>query len=724
MYIAHIREEDKAKQSLMDHLYGTADLAGAFGEAFNNREYAYLCGLLHDLGKYSKEFQKRLLNNGPRCDHSSAGAKFIYNYKPFGILIAYCIAGHHSGLQDSGSRTDIGGEGTLYGRLSKSYIAPDYEKYKKELDLSEIKMNVPTLSPLNKGGFSVALLIRMLYSALVDADYLDTERFMRSGTVNRIVNYNFKKHSSSLLQYIAKFSNSGIINQKRSEILKTCINKAKYPRGLFSLTVPTGGGKTVSSMAFAINHLIEHNMDRIIYVIPYTSIIEQNANVFRDIFGKDVVLEHHSNYDFSENNTDGYKLRYSTENWDIPIVVTTNVQFFESMFSHKSSKCRKLHNIANSIIVFDEVQMLPLNYLTLCIHAIAELVHNCNSTAVLCSATQPAITQQFPEKIKETPIIDNIEELYKTFVRAKIVNREKITTAELAAEINGKQQVLCIVNTRKHALKLFLELHGEGNYHLSTLMCPYHRKEILKEIRERLEKGLPCRVVSTRLIEAGVDVDFPIVYRSIAGLDSIVQAAGRCNREGKLVNKMGKKIYGEVHVFVPDEEFTKKQPISFKREIQVTQIIMEKHEDIMTPEAIKDYFEELYHYLGDVGLDTQGLYHEIEAGAVRASFEFNFKSVGESFKMMDDDTHPIIIPLNEKVETDIEYLRYADYVGKTLRSLQGFTVNIYEYEYRKLLGAGRLRQIRDGIVQLVSMEDYDKSTGLRIEYEGGEGIYL
>lgn len=727
MFIAHTRIEDNVHQPLKEHLYGTAEQAKVFGKAFNNGEYAYLCGLLHDLGKYSSEFQKRILHGGPKCDHSSAGARLIYNYKPFGILISYCVAGHHSGLLDSGSRTDIGGEGTLYGRLSEDNTIPDFRMYKQELDLLELKLDKPNLKPLNKGGFSVAFFIRMLFSALVDADYLDTEKFMTNGKIDRNINYDFNKFVASLKQYIGKFSNTGTINKKRSEILNSCIQKAKSPRGLFTLTVPTGGGKTVSSMAFAIRHLIENKMDRIIYVIPYTSIIEQNANVFRDIFGDDVVLEHHSNFDFLSKEDESYnnnKLYLSTENWDIPIIVTTNVQFFESLFSNKSSKCRKIHNVANSVIIFDEVQMLPVNYLTLCVNAIAELVHNYNSTAVLCSATQPAITKMFPKEIKEKPIIENTYELYKAFSRTKIINRGELSDEKLAEEINKLDQVLCIVNTRRHALNLYRKLHGEGNYHLSTLMCPAHRKAVLSEIRKRLVNEQPCRVISTRLIEAGVDVDFPIVYREIAGLDSIVQAAGRCNREGKLTDDRGYKKFGEVHVFIPEEEFGKRQPVSFKREIEITKKIFSNHKDIMSPDAITDYFEELYYYLGDEGLDVHGLYRMIEAGALNASFEFPFKTIAETFKIIEDNNYSILIPYNDFAKEKIESLRYVDFIGSLLRSLQSYTVNIYEYEYQQLLGSGKLRQIKEGIMELISLEDYDEFTGLKIDSEGGIGIYL
>ncbi len=726
MFIAHKREEDGKEQSLQEHLYETAKLAGDFGEAFHNRDFAFLCGLLHDIGKYSMEFQKRIKNNGKRCDHSTAGARELYKSKPFGIIGSYCIAGHHSGLQNIGSRFDVGGEGTLYGRLSDEYSVPNYDAYLDEIsDVNTLSNIVPKVKLLNKGGFSFAFLIRMLYSALVDADYLNTEYFMRNGAVDRKADYDFLRYNQQLDAYISQFNINSEISHYRNLILQRCIHMSKSKPGLFSLTVPTGGGKTISSMAFALKHLIENKMSRIIYVIPYTSIIEQNAKVFKNIFGDKNVLEHHSNFDFSDNEDLSYnKLRLSTENWDIPFVVTTNVQFFESLFSNKSSKCRKLHNIANSVIIFDEVQMLPTEYLTLCINAIAELVYNCNSTAVLCSATQPAIAQMFPPQITCQEICENTVELYQAFKRINVVRRGSLSSEKLAEEMNTQYQCLSIVNTRRHAIKVFEQLNGEGIYHLSTLMCPTHRHKVISEIKERLSYNLACKVVSTRLIEAGVDVDFPVVYRSIAGLDSIVQAAGRCNREGKLATKDGAKINGEVHVFEPEEEFSKRQPPSFIRDIEITNQIYKMYEDIMSPEAIYSYFEVQHKYLTKRGIDTKDLYSQIENGLAYGRLEYNFLTIAEQFKIISDNTYAILIPYNSEAEELINKLEYAEYIGGIMRSLQSYTVNIYEAEYRALLGEGKLRQIREGVMALISREDYDDNTGLKIIAESGIGIYL
>lgn len=725
MFIAHIRESDGIEQSLLDHLSGTADKAGCFAEVFNNKEYAITVGMLHDIGKYSLLFQNRIKNNGKRCDHSTAGARVIMKNKYWGKLAAYCIAGHHSGLQNCGSSTDVGREGTLNGRLAMDYIIPPFDAYKEEIDESMyIRLDKPNIRPLNKGGFSISFFIRMLYSCLVDADYLDTEFFMKDGKVDRKIEYDFKLFYEKLVLKLNSFIEEGLINKKRKEILNKCLEKSRNKRGLYTLTVPTGGGKTLSSMAFAIKHLLENNMDRIIYVIPYTSIIEQNAKIFKNIFGNESVLEHHCNFDFNDNDEEYNKQKLSAENWDIPIIVTTNVQFFESLFANKSSRCRKLHNIANSVIVFDEVQMFPTEYLTPCIMAIAELVYNYNSTALLCSATQPALSNRFPREIKSIEICENTDELYKVFKRTDVLYRGKISSQDLANEINPLKQCLCIVNTRKHALELFRLLEGEGNFHLSTLMCPEHRREVLNEIEHRLKNGLHCCVISTRLIEAGVDVDFPRVYRMIGGLDSILQAAGRCNREGKLVNELKEKIYGEVHVFEPEEKYMKKQPPSFKQEIEITKQIIRQFKDISSPEAINEYFKRLYHYRGEDGLDNKKIYKRFEVGAEKLKFNFDFETIAKEFKLIDENTHHIIIPLNNNAKKLIEQLRHAEFYKDIIRSLQSYTVNVFNHEFNVLLGAGKLTLIRDNIYALSSLADYDNKTGLKIEERLGVGIYL
>lgn len=730
MFIAHIRE-DGTEQSVREHLENTAIIARKFADSFNGGDYAFVAGFFHDIGKCSKEFQNRILKDGKKCDHSTAGAKEIIKLNKSGRLIAYCIVGHHSGLPNSGSVTDVGVEGTLNARLNKSTI-PCYDSFFDEIDSTQITLPVMPdikLTCTKNIGFTLSYYIRFIYSCLVDADFLDTEAFMSNNSVDRSVNYDFCLFHKKLYDKLSGFKNDTTINGYRKKILDSCIHKAKLKKNLFNLTVPTGGGKTLSSLAFAINHLIENNMDRIIYVIPYTSIIEQTAKEFKNIFGEENVLEHHSNFDFNDNEDNiKNKLRLSSENWDMPFIVTTNVQFFESLFSHKSSRCRKLHNIANSIIIFDEVQMLPINYLKPCIEAIKQLVQNFSSTVVMCSATQPPFDKLFGE-LKPIEICDNHAELYNAFKRTNVIFRGAIHSSKLAKEMNNIEQVLCIVNTRKHALKIFSMIQEEGRYHLSTLMCPVHRKKVISTIKERLKEGLACRVCSTRLIEAGVDVDFPLVYRAMSGLDSIIQSAGRCNREGKLLVE-GKFVIGEVHVFEPEDEFVRHQPEAFKRPTMVTESIMRNFDNITSPKAICAYFEELFELTGD-GLDYKKILERLESDV--PNFNFSFQDISRDFKLIEDSAIPVIIPFDDKACALIEKLKYSEYKASILRSLQGYTVTIYKNEYDNLFGMGAFDFITNGEINnkditILKRELfnhlYDKNTGLKVTEETGIAIYI
>jgi len=722
IYIAHRRESDSEIQSLKTHLENTANLARRFADSFNNGDYGYAVGMLHDIGKYSAEFQNKIINDSiAHVDHSTAGAIEINKeFNLFGKLLAYCIAGHHGGLPDGGSKSDTAFETTLRGRLKREKKLYDYSNYKHEIDIKKcLPSGIPNIKPFNKGGFSLSFFIRMVYSCLVDADFLDTENFMSIGKVDRKADYDFFSFNEKLKSHLAQFKDSKRkINKKRTEILNRCLSIGKGQKGLYTLTVPTGGGKTLSSLAFAINHVIQNNMERIIYVIPYTSFIEQTGKIFKEILGKENVLEHHSNFDFNdEEEVIGYKLKLSSENWDIPFIVTTNVQFFESLFGHTPSKCRKIHNIANSVIIFDEAQMLPTPFLKPCVMAVAELVRNYNSTCVLCSATQPSLKEQFPKEISLEEICENTDELYDFFRRTQVIYKGEMETAETVAELNRNHQVLCIVNNKKQARDIFSELKGEGKYHLSTRMCPKHRGDVLREIRQRLRDGRPCKVVSTQLIEAGVDVDFPIVYRAMAGIDSIVQAAGRCNRENKLEK-------GIVYVFEPENKYFKHMPNSLKRPLEVAKGIMKRYEDILSPEAIKAYFDDLYKFEGQEGLDVYNIYKAMEDGAEKCSFDFNFKQVSHQFKLIDENTVPIIIGYDEKAEELIHKLRYVNEYKSILRAIQPYIVNVYENEFKEMNGAGLIEIINDGIFVMRDKKRYNEQTGLEFYTESGVAIFV
>lgn len=699
-------------------------MSGDFASKFNAEEFGYALGILHDLGKYSQKFQQKLQGAIIKVDHSTAGAQEAVNLhgEAYGKLLAYCIAGHHSGLMNYG--TEASTEGTLYARLNKNNIE-NYSAYKNEADLIFNKpLSKLSVKPIdNNLGFTISFFIKMLYSCLVDADFIDTENYMSDILKTRGNNATISQLNSVFNEFLSNLaSNTTKINIKRNEILERCLSMAQSDTNLYTLTVPTGGGKTYSSLAFALKHAKLNNLERIIYVIPYTSIIEQNAKVFKNAVGDKNVLEHHSNYQFDNINSDSEevqsvneRLKLAAENWDIPIVVTTNVQFFESLFSNRSSKCRKIHNMAKSVIIFDEAQMLPIEYLKPCLLAVSELVKNYGSTAVLCTATQPAIDGLLPSSVKPIEIMDSPRQLYNDFKKVKVINKGELEDDALADELNKLEQVLCIVSTRKHAKEIFNRLKDNA-FHLSTLMCPVHRQKTLAEIRQRLKDNKPCRVVSTQLIEAGVDVDFPVVYRSIAGVDSIVQSAGRCNREGRLET-------GNVFVFKPISEYAKVKGY-LERTAKVADMVFRKYEDPISLDAIDYYFKMLYDLEGEQALDKKNIIDCFEERG--KMLEFDFQTAAENFKLIQNNTYSIVIPYNNDAKKLINEAQYSPYPRSVARKLQPYTISIYEYEYKALLKNAALKTINDSFIMLEDFEkNYNQNTGLIIPKNTyGEAIFV
>ena len=543
-------------QTLEDHLKGVARLTEEFADVFGGGTWGNCAAQLHDAGKATNEFVKRLEGSNIKVDHSTFGARLAQeNAGKLGLLLSYIIAGHHGGLPNGGEQ-----EGELHYRLKHNKIPADVA-FVPEADIQQ-ELTLPFRPDKDSCGFSLSFFTRMIYSCLVDADFLDTEAFTtpekhaaRPAATPKVMS----TLKAELDAYLADFTEKAKptkVNGIRREILAHCRASANMPPQIFSLTVPTGGGKTLSSLAFALDHAVANNLRRVIYTIPFTSIIEQNAKVFQDILGRDQVLEHHCNYkDKNESEDAAYNRTrgLATENWDAPLVVTTNVQFFESLFSNKPSRCRKLHNIAGSVIVLDEAQAIPTEYLEPCLAALRELVVNYRCSVVLCTATQPALDNaKLLTKLNcVNEIIPDPQHYYDRLQRTQVHFLGKLTDDELAARIDAAPQALCIVSTKPQARTLFEILtERDGIYHLSTNMYPEHRRRILAEIRDRLKAKQDCRVVSTSLVEAGVDLDFPVVYRAMTGLDAIAQAAGRCNREGKL-NEEGR--LGQVYVYEPEK---------------------------------------------------------------------------------------------------------------------------------------------------------------------------
>ena len=711
MLLAHgATDEHPEGQSIEAHLKGTGELAETFAAEFGAAANGKLCGLAHDIGKYSDEFQLRL-RGGKKVDHATAGA--IECFKIKAAFEAVCVIGHHSGLPNVGHKdADTTESQTFFGRKLRAEQGgiPDYRKNWN----GHIALPQDYFRPSGRG-FATAFYIRMLYSCLVDADYIDTETFM-NGDAGR---GNYKPLSAlcdKLTAYISKWNNpTREIDILRQKILNSCIEKASAPRGIFSLTVPTGGGKTVASMAFALNHAAANSMKRIIYVIPYTSIIEQNAKVFRDILGQENVVEHHSSvsYELSENADElEYRSALATENWDAPVIVTTAVQFFESLYANRSSKCRKLHNIANSVIIFDEAQMIPSNNLRPCVAAIAELVRAYNATAVLCTATQPAIDEMLLEYSKKESVVElcpDVDGMFEKFRRTSFEKEGRLTTDELVSRLESQQQVLCIVNTRKFAQEVYEALPSEGRFHLSTLMCPVHRKQKLDEIRERLKSGKTCRVVSTSLIEAGVDVDFPRVFREMAGLDSILQAAGRCNREGKRSAESS-----IVTVFESENKVNKLIAVNRDAAEETVRDWTQPN----TTSTIERYFKAYRDFLRND--DKSGVIAASEKGISGCGLPFEW--IAKEFKLIDQNTFTVYISVGEGKEL-ISRLREGERSRELYRKAGMYSVSIYENHFNALINAGAAEPFGDDAAILTDLSLYSDEKGLATDVSDGSALF-
>lgn len=629
--------------------------------------------------------------------------------------VAFAIAGHHSGLPDGGSKSDTMDSPTLCGRLKKPV---------EDCDLWKSEVNLPssvTRPPIAQDGFSVSFYTRMLYSCLVDADFLDTEAFMQGKA--RKGNYaSMGQMLERLKEYISPWwAAETVLNQKRCEILRQCFERGKKEsEGLFTLTVPTGGGKTVSSLAFALSHAVAAGKERVIYVIPYTSIIDQTAEVFRKVVGEENVIEHHSGADFSvpEGEADPtlYRKALATENWDAPLIVTTSVQFFESLYANRPSRCRKLHNLANSVIIFDEAQTLPVPYLRPCVAAIAQLVQFYHSTAVLCTATQPVLQPLFDELasgLVSREICPDTENLYQFFRRTTLISAGIKTEKELLSQLGSVPQGLCVVNRRATAQELYQGLEEEGRFCLTTLLCPADRKRLLEEIRQRLTDGMPCRVVSTSLVEAGVDVDFPAVWREEAGLDSILQTAGRCNREGKRATKDSK-----VTIFSLESQTV---PAMIQQNVDATRSVFSRFDDPAEPAAIESYFQFFLTLKGNAVLDSQNVLEAFHHGMQGVLFPFS--SVAEKFHLIENQTVTIYLPVGEGAEL-VNQLKLGYATRSLYHRLGQYSVNVYPDHLKNLLDAGAAEPVGDGNYILTDTTLYDNLTGLSLDVETGKGMFV
>jgi len=736
-------------QLLEKHLKNVAEKAREFAEPFGGGEWAYLAGLWHDLGKYSDAFQQYLragtdtdphrADSAARTDHSTAGAQHAADViPPVGTFLAYLVAGHHAGLAD-GRDTSTS---NLEVRLKKN-VEPWTENSPDGLVGSLGATERMLSAHLIKGAdapFALAFWLRMLFSCLADADFLDTEAFMSpesSGARPSWPEHILARMETALQKRFEQFPPASTeIDRQREAIRAACLASAGRSPGLFTLTVPTGGGKTLSSMAFALHHAIRHGLRRIIYVIPFTSIIEQNAGEFRSVFarlaneiGRDPVLEHHSNLDPDDPDRVSTVSRLATENWNAPLVVTTNVRFFESLFANRASRCRKLHNVAGSVVILDEAQNLPVEYLDPCLRVLRELTAHYGASVVLCTATQPAVTarEEFPIGL-DIPacreIIPDPVALYRerAFRRVEVTQEDVLTEECLVGRMRAEHQVLCIVNTRDHARRLFNLLGGQNaeHFHLSANMCPLHRTSKFREIRRRLFAGEPCRVVSTQLIEAGVDISFPCVYRAPCGLDSLAQAAGRCNRHGELRNREGEPIAGRVTAFQAE----KAPPPGFLRQsADAAGQVIPLHDDALSLEAVEHFFR-LHYWQQKDQWDAHGIIGCFPS--LQSPFVFKFKTCAEAFLLIRDSQRPVVIPWRDGSDVSARVLALISRLREThrcgipppanaARRLQQATISIPDRLWHELVAQGRIEEFHERFPVLVHPEnDYDADTGIKL----------
>jgi len=711
-------------QPLMTHLEGVASRARGYTEAFQSGEHGTIAGLWHDLGKYQPEFQRRIRGESIQVRHAAVGAALAYCKNPAnGLPVAFAIAGHHAGLANL-RRSENGAPIPLMECIADAQKGLKTALKNAPNRLAELEVPVLPLFLCPDHNVNQAEILRrnefwtrLLFSALVDADRLDTEAFCdpenaeQRGAYESITTLcdRLRSYVREMMNKIPEPIRQSPVNEARAKIVGHCLRAAHTPPGFFSLTVPTGGGKTLSGALFALAHAETHDLHRVIVVIPYTSIIEQNASVYRAVLGERNVIEHHSNFDTETKCLDeSYALYHALacENWDAPFIVTTTVQFFESLFSNHPSQCRKLHNIAQSVIVLDEVQTLPPGFLSCILDGLNNLVRHYGCSVVLSTATPPALAKRqtlpdglpdvfsiFPEPNELTERLKRVEFTWPT---PKALPKQ---WSDLAQDIVAFKQVLVIVHRRKDARDLAQQIQSlvldESIFHLSALMCPAHRLDVLEQIRKALKNGRTCRVVSTQLVEAGVDIDFPVVYRALGGLDSIVQAAGRCNREGQL--KAGRVI-----IF---RSPTEPPPGTLRKAFDVTCSMLEKTGALDTSNVavFEEYFRRLY-FVEDRDLRS--------IQAERA--QLNFATVATRFKLIEDGyTRSVIVPYSDSEER-LAQLKMLGPSKQRARGLQRFTVNIPTPVFDQWLRNGAVEEASEGFFSLTSpyYHLYDSVYGL------------
>lgn len=733
------------EQPLMDHLIGVAERAETFCRPFGAADVGYLVGLWHDLGKYAPEWQRFIRQaigstdtgnahldeepgrtRGP--DHATAGGLHaIETLGPFGQLLAQVIVAHHSGLFDAVDFQTRIQKPDKPERLAAARAAGVPDAILRPPRALNVQLDQRVFGDTTKGAYALAL--RMVFSALVDADRLDSEAFGDPTAAALRRNFvDLDTLARDLDSHLSRFVPDTPVNRLRADVLSDCRRAAVSQPGLFTLTVPTGGGKTLSSLAFALAHARGHHLKRVIYVIPYTSIIEQTVDVFRNISAAFAlsVVEHHSNVDEDErgNASEQERARLATENWDAPVVVTTSVQFFESLFAAKTSRARKLHNICESVVVLDEAQLLPPDFLQPIVAALDLLRRHYRTSIVLSTATQPALASRrhfgftFKGLDDAQEIIADVDRLFRGLRRVDVrlptdLNRP-ISWDEVGARIGAETtDVLAIVGRRADARALWRLLPG-GAVHLSALMCGAHRSAVIDQIRRRLAERRadpslpPLLTVSTQLVEAGVDIDFPVVYRAFAGLDSIAQAAGRCNREGRLPG------LGRVEVFVPPKPAPKG---TLRIAEDAAKIALHgAGSDALDRKLLETYFMQFY---ATHALDSRNIASRLQP-AEHSFGVVGLRQVGEDFKLIDDGEtgyRSVLVPYrsSERDETFAALIGTLAKQGQSrwlMRKLQRYAVSVPPHEFAAMVGRGDLHEVVPQCWVVRSAAQYRSDLGL------------
>lgn len=749
-------------ETLEAHSRNVAGCAGDYAARFGAQTWGEVAGWLHDLGKAKPGFQA-YLRGGAREPHAAEGAKAaIAQFGPqIGAILAPALAGHHAGLPNAQQPPNQQPPKTpLNNRLDGATGLPVPVEWPVPT-VETMQIPAPLVGKIPDDGYEFGFFTRMLFSCLVDADSLETEGFYAGAgdqeagqkVALRGSNISLEVLRDALKAHMVGFEGKGgAVNALRAEVLVASRAAAIRKPGMFSLTVPTGGGKTLASLAFALDHAIAHGMDRVVYVIPFTSIVEQTAAVFRDALGKEnagAILEHHSAFDpyakDDDENDEGPDGRerhsLAAENWNSPVIVTTAVQFFESLYANRKARCRKLHRLANAVIVLDEAQTIPPAMLRPCLAAIKELARGYGSSLVLCTATQPAVTdahltdengKPLPEAIPAASlreIAPDPAHLYEQLKRVTVTDAGTLDDDALVDRITVEDQALCILNNRRHARDLAARLPDESRMHLSTAMVPAHRRARLAEARARLKDKLPLHLVSTSLIEAGVDVDFPVVLRAEAGIDSIAQAAGRCNREGRMGHGAGR-----VTVFAPAEGEGRAPPPELKQFAEAARAVMRDHADPLSLEAMTAYFAELYWRKGPELLDGNGVMKLCDAFDTNHGLGGRFADIAEAFRLIEETMRPVIIPRCASeygADHDVlGQLDYAEKIGGALRPLQQASVQVPARARASLIAAGAARIVRreefgDRFVVLTNGDLYSAEYGLDWSdptYRSAEGL--